>query len=169
MIKRMGSIGEAFSVSPDEYDGTVVICSYDSLVNTWDFLQAITWDIGVLDECHFIKRQATRRAKYCHKLRDVCSKRVALTGTPIANSHLDLYSQLEFLGQGYSGFKSWNAWKSFYGVFTRLESQDGMKKLVGAQNLPFLKERLAKLAYLCLLYTSPSPRDRTRSRMPSSA
>ena len=25
------------------------------------------------------------------------------------------------------------------------------------------------LAYLCLLYTSPSPRDRTRSRMPSSA
>ena len=25
------------------------------------------------------------------------------------------------------------------------------------------------LYYLCLLYTSPSPRDRTRSRMPSSA
>ena len=24
-------------------------------------------------------------------------------------------------------------------------------------------------AYVCLLYTSPSPRDRTRSRMPSSA
>ena len=27
----------------------------------------------------------------------------------------------------------------------------------------------AVLARLCLLYTSPSPRDRTRSRMPSSA
>ena len=26
-----------------------------------------------------------------------------------------------------------------------------------------------KQDYLCLLYTSPSPRDRTRSRMPSSA
>ena len=25
------------------------------------------------------------------------------------------------------------------------------------------------VAYTCLLYTSPSPRDRTRSRMPSSA
>ncbi|WDT36734.1 hypothetical protein PVA38_10635 [Streptococcus pneumoniae D39] len=25
------------------------------------------------------------------------------------------------------------------------------------------------LEYACLLYTSPSPRDRTRSRMPSSA
>ena len=29
--------------------------------------------------------------------------------------------------------------------------------------------RLAALGILCLLYTSPSPRDRTRSRMPSSA
>ena len=30
-------------------------------------------------------------------------------------------------------------------------------------------ELLAAIASLCLLYTSPSPRDRTRSRMPSSA
>ena len=29
--------------------------------------------------------------------------------------------------------------------------------------------KLADEAYACLLYTSPSPRDRTRSRMPSSA
>ena len=28
---------------------------------------------------------------------------------------------------------------------------------------------LACMGYFCLLYTSPSPRDRTRSRMPSSA
>ena len=27
----------------------------------------------------------------------------------------------------------------------------------------------ANAGYICLLYTSPSPRDRTRSRMPSSA
>ena len=31
------------------------------------------------------------------------------------------------------------------------------------------KEAFEKLIYFCLLYTSPSPRDRTRSRMPSSA
>ena len=34
-----------------------------------------------------------------------------------------------------------------------------------AENDPCTKERLED----CLLYTSPSPRDRTRSRMPSSA
>ena len=31
------------------------------------------------------------------------------------------------------------------------------------------KAKVALLTYGCLLYTSPSPRDRTRSRMPSSA
>ena len=31
------------------------------------------------------------------------------------------------------------------------------------------KEKGRKVVYTCLLYTSPSPRDRTRSRMPSSA
>ena len=33
-----------------------------------------------------------------------------------------------------------------------------------------VKETLSSFNYMgCLLYTSPSPRDRTRSRMPSSA
>ena len=32
-----------------------------------------------------------------------------------------------------------------------------------------MRHRIAALNVLCLLYTSPSPRDRTRSRMPSSA
>ena len=37
--------------------------------------------------------------------------------------------------------------------------------------LPDLIKIISKLqnAFICLLYTSPSPRDRTRSRMPSSA
>ena len=30
-------------------------------------------------------------------------------------------------------------------------------------------EQIREWSYGCLLYTSPSPRDRTRSRMPSSA
>ena len=35
--------------------------------------------------------------------------------------------------------------------------------------LPAIAIFLAAQKYICLLYTSPSPRDRTRSRMPSSA
>ena len=48
-------------------------------------------------------------------------------------------------------------------------------KLRGTTQNDVLKEYLSRGTYIlppdpsCLLYTSPSPRDRTRSRMPSSA
>ena len=38
------------------------------------------------------------------------------------------------------------------------------------KKIDFILKTFAKnIFYFCLLYTSPSPRDRTRSRMPSSA
>ena len=48
-------------------------------------------------------------------------------------------------------------------VFSRVLGAEGMKRIF----LSFLW-RMPR-SRLCLLYTSPSPRDRTRSRMPSSA
>ena len=46
-----------------------------------------------------------------------------------------------------------------------------MKALLGPEKLAVLspKSRLARLYMICLLYTSPSPRDVEESRMPSSA
>ena len=42
-----------------------------------------------------------------------------------------------------------------------------VKTIVGAKPKPALLKDLE--SYICLLYTSPSPRDRQKSRMPSSA
>ena len=39
----------------------------------------------------------------------------------------------------------------------------------GQERYGGLLDNLFYIIYACLLYTSPSPRDRTRSRMPSSA
>ena len=52
-----------------------------------------------------------------------------------------------------------------------------VEKIAELARLKFTDEELENftpqmneiLSYICLLYTSPSPRDRTRSRMPSSA
>ena len=38
-----------------------------------------------------------------------------------------------------------------------------------ANTLPVVVANFVAVGIICLLYTSPSPRDRTRSRMPSSA
>ena len=42
-------------------------------------------------------------------------------------------------------------------------------EVILAFNEEITEEKLVELRRICLLYTSPSPRDRTRSRMPSSA
>ena len=47
-------------------------------------------------------------------------------------------------------------------------SPDDIKRLIDAEINICLYKEIAE-ASCCLLYTSPSPRDRTRSRMPSSA
>ena len=48
-------------------------------------------------------------------------------------------------------------------------SESNSPELPFAQRLRARQECREYLAKACLLYTSPSPRDRTRSRMPSSA
>ena len=51
------------------------------------------------------------------------------------------------------------------GVYASMADAD----LYGEQLSFGFVDEIAQLYYNCLLYTSPSPRDRTRSRMPSSA
>ena len=53
---------------------------------------------------------------------------------------------------------------------TVLSHGDVQPQAVDTEGLSPLPEEIAlENPYRCLLYTSPSPRDRTRSRMPSSA
>ena len=54
--------------------------------------------------------------------------------------------------------------KIVYGAFDQIEAK------VGVEPTKIFHDALDNVRpHLCLLYTSPSPRDRTRSRMPSSA
>ena len=46
-------------------------------------------------------------------------------------------------------------------------NKDG--KLSDAEKKNLIKTIISRFPWSCLLYTSPSPRDRTRSRMPSSS
>ena len=48
----------------------------------------------------------------------------------------------------------------------KMEYFEALEKLIGKQQIFYAR---AKLSDDCLLYTSPSPRDRQKSRMPSSA
>ena len=123
---------------------TAVIVSYETMSRMIDQFSHIEWDLGILDEQHFIASPGAKRTKAALQLRDMCRRRLGLTGTPVRNHALDLYAQLEFLGKGFSGFSSWKTFRDFYGVF---EDTRYGQKLLGIQNLPLIRERLARLSY----------------------
>lgn len=125
---------------------TAVVCSYDCMCNMWPQLSTTEWDLAILDESHYIKWHTTKRCKTAMKLRDISKQRMVLTGTPITNTAIDLYTQFEFMRQGGSGFSSFNAFRSFYGVFKDRSGDHQM--LIGLQNLPFMQERLSRMAFI---------------------
>lgn len=158
MLKRMNLLTEAGeSLSDPDVQYCVIITSYETMVRTWPVIQAwlkLTamasgnedFDLAAADEGHMFKWHKTTRYEFICKLRDCSKKRMVLTGTPVANSPLDLYCLFEFMGEHWSGFTSWEAWREFYGVFIK-EEEDGYDKLVACQNLPFMQERLARLSF----------------------
>lgn len=128
----------------------VAITSYEGVQRTWDALQLFPWDLGIADESHMFKSPWAKRAAYMVKLRDICEKRLALTGTPIGNTLLDLYFQLEWLGPGMSGFVDWKQFRSYYNQYAspdEVSNYQGAKVLIGFKNLPMLHERLARVSF----------------------
>lgn len=144
-IGRVKQLIDAFT-NDGQSEFTTVVCGYETLTKSWDALSMVPWDLAILDEGHYIKSSRTKRFETAIKLRDISDKRVLLTGTPISNTALDLWSQLEFLGAGFSGFNDETEFRKFYGVFE--QNEGGHQSLVGVQNLPFMQERLARYAFI---------------------
>ena len=130
----------------DDCDAVVCIISHDLMWRMADTLSSIEWDLIVGDETHNMKSDRTRRWGGLKKLRDVAKSRLALTGTPIVNGVHDLYTQLEFLGEGYSGFSTFEAFKKYHCRI--IEVSDTVKLFAGAKNVPLLQERLARMSFM---------------------
>ena len=108
----------------------------------------------------------------------------------------EIHQGLRIDGAGSCSWVSWDALRSLENVETYLEigtregsslynvviaNSDSLKEIhivdtweseyggSGRGSHDHIDELLREMNYSCLLYTSPSPRDRTRSRMPSSA
>ena len=89
---------------------------------------------------------------------------------PVNKIFFDLVQHIE---------QEWDHYRRVYQITSNLFRNDfafsiAIHIMNGFQKGKFAKEMPGKMMYttdrdICLLYTSPSPRDRTRSRMPSSA
>ena len=142
-LERLKTLIAATQID-DTCKWVAVISSYETVVRSWDAIKLIEWDLCVLDESHYIKSMSAKRTAKMMELRHRCRQRMVLTGTAITNSVLDIFSQLEFLGEGQSGFTHWRQFKYFYGNYMQLGQ---FEKLTGYKNLPLLQERMSRLSF----------------------
>lgn len=104
-----------FDKPPDDVLWVVVV-NYET---AWRIFPQLRWwkpQLCIIDESHQIKRGSTKKARGCHKLGLLASYRLILTGTPVTNSPLDLFSQWKFLNPVRFG-RSFRDFAAAYAVF----------------------------------------------------
>lgn len=94
----------------------IFITNYEALLMRSLYEKLLAWQPQVIiaDEGHKIKDHTSRRAKLIFPLADNAYYRLLLTGTPILNSYMDLFSQFRFLDRGESLGKNFFAFRGKY-------------------------------------------------------
>lgn len=112
-----------------------------------DFMRAGRRLMAV-DESTMIRNHTSRRFENCRDLGELATHRRILTGSPVANSPLDLWGQFEFLGHGLLGYRSFYAWRARYALLRTVDM--GARKIPvveGYQNLDELHEIVGSHSY----------------------
>ncbi|KAF2403611.1 putative TBP associated factor [Trichodelitschia bisporula] len=100
-VAFVGSSTERMKNRPKLKDADIIITSYDVCRNDIDFLETLDYNYCVLDEGHLIKNAHTRATKAVKRLKSY--HRLILSGTPIQNNVLELWSLFDFLMPGFLG------------------------------------------------------------------
>lgn len=85
--------------APETWD--MLVTNYAIVRNDFDRLQPLKFDTVILDEAQQIKNPEAQITRCIKALQT--RQRVALTGTPLENRPLDLWSIVDFLNPGYLG------------------------------------------------------------------
>lgn len=79
----------------------LIVTSYALIRRDWDVYDTHEFDTVILDEAQHIKNRKTQNAQAVKAIK--CRHRLVLTGTPMENSVLDLWSIFDFLMPNYLG------------------------------------------------------------------
>jgi len=122
----------------------VVVVNYEA---AWrgdlaDLLLSVEWDCVVLDESHRIKAPGGKASMFAAKLGRIAKTRLALTGTPMPHSPLDVYAQFRFLDRGIFG-TSFAAFRARFAVMGGY----GGHEVLGYQRQDELAERMYRIGF----------------------
>ena len=102
------------------------------------------FDMIILDESHRAKAAGTKVSKYLAMIGKRAKYRMCLSGTPMANSPLDVYGQYRFLDPSIFG-TSYARFQDQYAIMGGPER----RFVVGFKNQQTLNEKFRSIAYTC--------------------
>ena len=120
----------------------LVIINYEAIDNLLEVLIDAKFDAIICDESTRIKNPDANCSKGIHTLGRTCKLRYVMTGTPITQNAIDIYSQYKFLDPAIFG-PSYYAFRNTYAVMGGFQA----KQIVSYQNLDALQKKI----YSCSL------------------
>jgi SNF2 family DNA or RNA helicase len=137
--------------SPDAID--IFVMNIEALNGEKGMLAAIKFlenhdAMTIIDESTCIKNPQADRTKRAFTLAKLSKYRRIMTGTPITQSPLDLFSQFKFLNQGILEFSSFTAFRAYYAEQQLIRmGHRAFNKVIGYRNLDQLQRRIANHSY----------------------
>jgi superfamily II DNA or RNA helicase len=118
----------------------VIITSYALIRRDADRYQQVKFDTVVLDEAQHIKNRQSQNAQAVKSI--TAPHRLVLTGTPMENSVLDLWSIFDFLMPGYLGSAA--DFRERYEIPIARDKSEGVQARLARRLRPFLLRRTKK-------------------------
>lgn len=122
----------------------VAVINYES---TWregifEALMDFAPDMVICDESQRIKEPSAKQSKAMHEIGDIAKYKLILSGTPVQNNAIDLYSQYRFLDPSVFG-------TNFYAFRNRYAIMGGFdrRQIIGYKDLDKLIQKEHSIAY----------------------
>lgn len=140
-VKRKAALAATHLLCPEP---AVVVINYEAVFRK-DFLSwatSVKWDAVICDESHRIKGAQSKTSKACYEIGKSAKMRLALTGTLMSHSPLDLFGQFRFLDPGIFG-TSYHHFRNRFAV----SGHFGADHIVGFKNQDELAEKMKLITY----------------------
>ena len=116
-----------------EKDFDVIVTTYGLIKNDYEYYKEKEFDFCIIDEAQNIKNSKAQNTKYVKAIKASC--RIALSGTPMENNLMELWSIFDYIMPGYLLSEA-----KFKEKYLKEDMHDELKELIK----PFILRRLKK-------------------------
>ena len=116
-----------------EKDFDVIVTTYGLIKNDYEYYKEKEFDFCIIDEAQNIKNSKAQNTKYVKAIKASC--RIALSGTPMENNLMELWSIFDYIMPGYLLSEA-----KFKEKYLKEDMYDELKELIK----PFILRRLKK-------------------------